>query len=195
MSHDHSKVPSDFALRAKALETLLTEKGYVRTDTLDAIVETYEREVGPHLGAKVVARAWSDAAFRRRLLSDGTAAIGEFGLTGMQAEEMVAVENTPDVHNVVVCTLCSCYPWAVLGLPPAWYKSPAYRSRVVADPRSVLEEFGLTVAADKEVRVWDSTAEVRYLVLPERPAGTESLSEDALAKIVTRNSMIGTEVL
>jgi len=194
--HDHhhrhlTELPPDPALRVKALETVLIEKGLVRADTIDAWIETYERHVGPHNGAKVVARAWTDAAFKRRLLADATAAIGELDLLGRQGKDYVAVENTDSVHNVVVCTLCSCYPWSLLGLPPTWYKSAPYRSRVVFDPRGVLKEFGLELDADVEVRVWDSTAEVRYLVLPERPAGTERMDEAALAALVTRDAMIG----
>ncbi len=197
--HDHSDrshdVPSDVALRARALETLLVEKGYVRRDTLDRIVDLYENEVGPHYGAKVVAKAWSDPDYKARLLADATGAIAELGFTGLQGEDMVVVENTEGVHNLVVCTLCSCYPWAVLGLPPAWYKSPAYRSRAVREPRALLGEVGVELGADTEIRVWDSTAEVRYLVLPRRPPGTDGASEEELALRVTRNSMIGTAVL
>lgn len=189
--HEHQLVPSDLTLRVKALESLLVEKGLVDPAALDALVDTYEHKVGPRNGAQVVARAWVDAAYRKRLLSNAAPAIAELGFLGTQGEHMVVVENTPKVHNVVVCTLCSCYPWPVLGLPPVWYKSSPYRSRAVIDPRGVLKEFGLELPADVEVRVWDSTAELRYLVLPERPAGTESLSEDALAALVTRDSMIG----
>jgi nitrile hydratase len=184
-------VPSDPALRVKALESLLVEKGMVNPATLEAIVETYETKVGPRNGARVIARAWVDPAYRKRLLTDGTAAINELGYGGSQAEHLVVLENTPKVHNLVVCTLCSCYPWPVLGLPPTWYKSAPYRSRAVIDPRGVLREFGLQLPENVEVRVWDSTAEVRYLVLPERPAGTESLTEDQLAALVTRDSMVG----
>jgi nitrile hydratase len=187
----HQAVPSDPALRVKALESLLVEKGMVDPATLDTIVETYETKVGPRNGARVVARAWVDAAFRKRLLTDATAAIAELGYGGSQGEHMVALENTSKVHNLVVCTLCSCYPWPVLGLPPTWYKSAPYRSRAVIDPRGVLREFGLQLPAEVEVRVWDSTAELRYLVLPERPPGTESLTEDQLATLVTRDSMVG----
>ena len=183
------------ALRVKALETVLTEKGLVDPAALDAIIDTYEHKVGPRNGARVVAKAWTDPAYRERLMTDATAAIAELNIAGRQGEHMVAVENTPDVHNLVVCTLCSCYPWAVLGLPPTWYKSNAYRSRAVIDPRGVLAEFGVTVLPEVEVRVWDSTAEVRYLVVPQRPAGTEGLSEDALADLVTRNAMIGTALV
>ncbi|MGO8801280.1 MAG: nitrile hydratase subunit alpha [Roseiarcus sp.] len=188
--HDHSEL-SEAASRVKALETILVDKGYVDPAALDAIVETYETKIGPRNGARVVARAWSDQAYRARLLADATAAIAELGYGGRQGEHMVAVENTPARHNLVVCTLCSCYPWPVLGLPPAWYKSPAYRSRAVFDPRGVLAEFGLTLPAGVEIRVWDSTAEVRYLVVPMRPDHTEGWSEERLAALVTRDSMIG----
>jgi nitrile hydratase len=191
--HDHGQEPpSEAALRVKALETVLVEKGLVDPAALDAIVDHYEHKVGPRNGARVVARAWTDPAYRERLLQDATAAIAELGFTGRQGEHMVAVENTPAVHNLVVCTLCSCYPWPVLGLPPVWYKSAPYRSLAVIDPRGVLREFGTELAEDVEVRVWDSTAEVRYLVIPERPAGTEDLDEAALAALVTRDGMIGT---
>ncbi len=192
--HDHAEqvVPSDPALRTKALESLLVEKGLVARDALDAIVETFEHQVGPHCGARVVARAWTDPAYKARLLTDATAAIGELGYTGLAGEHMIVVENTPAIHNMIVCTLCSCYPWPVLGLPPVWYKSSAYRSRAVIDPRGVLGEFGVALPDDVEVRVWDSTAEIRYLVLPERPAGTEALGETELAALVSRNAMIGT---
>src|SRR5690242_1204403 len=189
--HDHQDVPSDPTLRVKALESLLVEKGLVDPAALDALIDTYEHKVGPRNGAHVVARAWSDPAFKARLLDDATAAIAELGYGGRQGEHMIVVENTPKVHNLVVCTLCSCYPWPVLGLPPVWYKSAPYRSRAVIDPKGVLAEFGLVLPDDVEIRVWDSTAEIRYLVLPERPAGTEALSEDALAELVTRDSMIG----
>ena len=189
--HDHSVVPGDTALRVKALESLLVEKGLVDPAALDAIVEYYEHKVGPRNGARVVARAWTDAAYKSRLMTDATAAIAELGYSGRQGEHMIAVENTPSVHNMVVCTLCSCYPWPVLGLPPAWYKSAAYRSRSVIEPRAVLREFGLDLPEEIEVRVWDSTAEVRYLVLPERPLGTEAMTEEQLAALVTRDSMIG----
>ena len=178
-------------LRVKALQSLLVEKGLVDPAALDAIIDTYEHKVGPRNGARVVARAWSDPAYLGRLRTDATAAIAEIGYGGRQGEHMVAVENTPDVHNLVVCTLCSCYPWSVLGLPPVWYKSSPYRSRAVIDPRGVMAEFGLKVADDVEVRVWDSTAEIRYLVIPERPAGTEGWSEELLAELVSRDSMIG----
>ena len=177
--------------RVARLEQALTEKGVVTREALDHIAELYENDIGPMNGARVVARAWTDPAYKQRLLENGTAAITELGYTGLQGEHIVVVENSATVHNVVVCTLCSCYPWPVLGLPPAWYKSPPYRSRVVIDPRGVLSEFGLEVPADVEVRVWDSSAEIRYLVLPERPAGTDDLSEEALAKLVTRDAMIG----
>ena len=190
--HDHGQdPPSDMALRVKALESLLVEKGLVDPAALDAIIDAYEHKVGPRNGAQVVARAWTDPAYKARLMRDATSAIAELGFGGRQGEHMVVVENTPDVHNLVVCTLCSCYPWAVLGLPPVWYKSSPYRSRAVIDPRGVLEEFGLTLADDVEVRVWDSTAEIRYLVLPERPSGSEALGEDALAELVSRDCMIG----
>jgi nitrile hydratase len=191
--HDHGQEPpSDMALRVKALESLLVEKGLVDSAALDAIVDHFEHKVGPRNGARVVAKAWSDPAYRERLRADATAAIAELGFMGRQGEHMVAVENTPAVHNLVVCTLCSCYPWPVLGLPPVWYKSAPYRSRAVFDPRGVLKEFGTELPQDVEVRVWDSTAEVRYLVIPERPSGTEGLDEAALAALVTRDGMIGT---
>jgi nitrile hydratase len=196
-SHDdeHQAVPSDIALRVKALESLLVEKGMVQPAALDEIVQTYEHRVGPRNGARVVARAWSDPDYKRRLMTDATAAIAELGYSGAQGEHMVVVENTATVHNLVVCTLCSCYPWPTLGLPPAWYKSSGYRSRAVIDPRGVLREFGVEIPDGVEVRVWDSTAELRYLVLPRRPEGTDGLSEEELAAIVTRDSMIGTGVL
>jgi nitrile hydratase subunit alpha len=190
--HGHGSELSEMDLRVRALESILTEKGYVDPKALDILIETYETKVGPHNGARVVARAWSDPAYKARLLADATAAIAELGFSGRQGEHMVAVENTDKVHNLVVCTLCSCYPWSVLGLPPVWYKSAPYRSRAVMEPRSVLADFGVTLPADKEIRVWDSTAELRYLVLPERPAGSEGLSEAQLAGLVTRDSMIGT---
>ena len=192
-SHDdeHTAVPSDVALRVKALESLLIEKGMVQATALDEIVQNYEHNIGPRNGARVVAKAWTDPEYKRRLLADGSAAIKELGYTGAQGEYMVVVENTPAVHNVVVCTLCSCYPWPTLGLPPAWYKSSGYRSRAVIDPRGVLREFGVELSDEVEVRVWDSTSDVRYLVLPQRPSGTERLSEEDLAAIVTRDSMIG----
>ncbi len=188
--HDHSEL-SEVAARVKALETILIDKGYVDPAALDAIVETYETRIGPRNGARVVARAWSDEKFRERLLADATSAIAELGYDGRQGEHMVAVENTPARHNLVVCTLCSCYPWPVLGLPPVWYKSPAYRSRAVFDPRGVLAEFGVRLAAGTEIRVWDSTAELRYLVVPMRPDQTDGWSEERLAALVTRDSMIG----
>jgi nitrile hydratase subunit alpha len=188
--HDHSEL-SEVALRVKALETILIEKGYVDPAALDAIVETYETKIGPRNGARVVARAWSDESFRTRLFADATAAIAELGYGGRQGEHMIAVENTPSQHNLVVCTLCSCYPWPVLGLPPMWYKSPAYRSRAVFDPRGALGEFGVTLSAETQIRVWDSTAELRYLVVPMRPEGTGDWSEARLASLVTRDSMIG----
>ena len=190
-AHEHQSVPSDIALRVKALESVLVEKEMVNPADLDAVVDTYENKIGPRNGAQVVARAWVDADFKTLLLSDGTAAIGEMGYLGAQGEHMVVVENTPTRHNLVVCTLCSCYPWPTLGLPPVWYKSAPYRSRAVIDPRGVLREFGLELDAEVEVHVWDSTAEIRYLVLPERPVGTENMSEEELAEIVTRDSMIG----
>jgi nitrile hydratase len=183
---------SDAELRVKALESVLVEKGYVDPAALDAIVDLYEHRIGPHNGARVVARAWVDPTFRRWLLDDATAAVASLGYHGRGGEVMVAVENTPGCHNVIVCTLCSCYPWPVLGLPPTWYKSAAYRSRVVVDPRGVLSEFGLELPASTEIRVWDSTSEVRYLVVPMRPAGSDGWSEEALAGLVTRDSMIGT---
>ena len=184
--------PSDPEMRVKALEQVLVEKGYVDPAALDVIVETYEHNVGPHNGARVVARAWCDPEYRKWLLEDGTTAIAELGYSGRGGETIRVVENTPGVHNVIVCTLCSCYPWTVLGLPPSWYKSPAYRSRVVVDPRSVLAEFGVELPADTEIRVWDSTSEIRYLVVPMRPPGTEGWSEEELARLVTRDSMLGT---
>jgi nitrile hydratase len=190
-NHEHQTVPSDFALRVKSLESLLVEKGLVDRAALDALVDAYEHKIGPRNGARVVARAWTDAAYKQRLLTSADAAIAELGYGGMQGEHMVVVENTPKIHNMVVCTLCSCYPWPVLGLPPVWYKSAPYRSRAVLDPRGVLREFGLNLPDDVEVRVWDSTAEVRYLVLPERPRGTEKMSEDELAPLITRDSMVG----
>lgn len=191
--HDiHSRLPSDPALRVKALESLLTEKGLVDPATIDAWVETYESKIGPRIGARVVARAWVDSEFKRHLLADATKTLGEMDLLGNQGQHMVAVENTPQVHNMVVCTLCSCYPLPLLGLPPSWYKSAPYRSRVVIDPRGVLKEFGVEVPETTKIRVWDSTAEVRYLVVPQRPNGSEGMSEEQLAALVTRDSMIGT---
>lgn len=189
--HEHQAVPSDATLRVKALESLLVEKGLVDRAALDALVDTYENKIGPRNGARVVARAWVDPAYKERLLADATSAIAELGYASKQGDRMVVLENTPKLHNVIVCTLCSCYPWPVLGLPPVWYKSAPYRSRVVIDPRGVLREFGLELAGDVEVRVWDSTAELRYLVLPERPAGTENLKEEQLAALVTRDAMVG----
>ncbi|WP_397422979.1 nitrile hydratase subunit alpha [Phenylobacterium sp.] len=194
--HDHGQEPpSDIALRVKALESVLVEKGLVDAAALDAIVDYYENRVGPRNGARVVARAWTDPDYRARLLDDATAAIAELDFSGRQGEHMVAVENGPKVHNLVVCTLCSCYPWPVLGLPPVWYKSSPYRSRAVIDPRGVLAEFGTVLPDDTEIRVWDSTAEVRYLVIPERPAGTGNLTEDELVALVSRDSMIGTTLI
>jgi nitrile hydratase subunit alpha len=189
--HDHQVVPSDPALRTKALESLLVQKGLVDAPALDLIVETYQTKIGPQNGARVVARAWVDPAYKKRLLAYAPKAIAELGYTMGEADDMIVLENGPKVHNLVVCTLCSCYPWPLLGLPPMWYKSDAYRSRAVIDPRGILREFGLTVPDDIEVRVWDSTAELRYFVLPERPAGTEKMSESQLAALVTRDSMIG----
>ena len=193
--HDHGSELSELQIRVRALESVLIEGGYVDPAALDALIETYETKVGPHNGARVVARAWKDPAYRERLFDDATAAIAELGYGGRQGEHMVALENTPATHNMVVCTLCSCYPWPVLGLPPVWYKSAPYRSKAVADPRSVLADFGVTLDPDVTVRVWDSTAEVRYLVVPMRPSGTDDWSEERLAGIVTRDSMIGTGVL
>jgi nitrile hydratase len=190
----HPRPVTDVELRARALEALLVIKGLVTTDAVDAVISYYEHDVGPQNGAKVVARAWLDPAYRERLLADGTAAIAELGYGGAEGDNMVVVANTPTVHNAVVCTLCSCYPWPVLGLPPSWYKSLPYRARMVAEPRSVLKEFGLELPSDVEIRVWDSSAEVRYLVLPMRPAGTEGWSQERLAGIVTRDCMIGTAV-
>ena len=192
MGHDHGSELSEVQRRVRALETVLVEKGYVDPAALDALVETYETKVGPRNGARVVAKAWVDPGYRAWLLADGSAAIGSLGYAGRQGERIVALENTPAVHNLVVCTLCSCYPWPVLGLPPVWYKSAPYRSRAVADPRGVLREFGVELPAETEVRVWDSTSEVRYMVVPRRPAGTEGLGEQELARRVTRDAMIGT---
>ena len=189
---DHRPEPDSYAaLRTKALESLLVEKGYVSTDAIDEIVRIYEQDIGPLNGAKVVARAWIDPEYKQRLLENGADAIAELGFGGAEGEDLVVLESTPEIHNVVVCTLCSCYPWPVLGLPPTWYKDAAYRSRVVMEPRAVLREFGLEVDESKEIRVWDSTAEIRYLVLPERPDGTEGLTEVKLVELVTRDSMIG----
>ena len=192
--HDHvdGSELSDTQLRVRALESILVEKGYVDPAALDELIDTYETKVGPRNGATVVARAWTDPEFRNWLLADASAAIASLGFTGRQGEHMVALENTDAVHNMVVCTLCSCYPWPVLGLPPVWYKSAPYRSRAVADPRGVLHEFGVELPAESEIRVWDSTAEVRYIVVPQRPPGTEGMSEQQLATLVTRDSMIGT---
>ena len=192
--HDdaHSHLPSDPELRVKAIETLLLGKGLIDSKTLDELIDTYENKIGPQNGAKVVAKAWVDENYKKRLLEDATAAIRELSYQGRQGENMVVVENTPDTHNVVVCTLCSCYPWPVLGIPPTWYKSDEYRSRTVREPRKVLSEFGVNVDPKVKVKVWDSTAELRYLVLPMRPKGTDHLNENELAELVTRNSMIGT---
>jgi nitrile hydratase len=189
--HDHSDL-SETELRVRAIETILTEKGYVDPAALDLLIETYETKVGPRNGARVVARAWTDPAFRSRLIRDATPAIAELGFAGRQGEHIVALENTPRLHNMVVCTLCSCYPWPVLGLPPVWYKSAPYRSKAVRDPRGVLRDFGFELPDSTDIRVWDSTAEIRYLVLPMRPAGTDGWSEEPLAELVTRDSMIGT---
>jgi nitrile hydratase len=190
--HNHHPAPlSDVEARTRALESILLEKGLLTPEAVDTVVSAYERDIGPLNGAKVVARAWVDPEYKKHLLADGPAAIAELGIGGMQGEHMVAVENTPTVHNVIVCTLCSCYPWPVLGLPPTWYKSPPYRSRLVIEPRQVLKEFGLELDESTEIRVRDSSAEIRYLVLPERPEGTEGMTEEALAKLVTRDSMIG----
>ncbi|MGO4020339.1 nitrile hydratase subunit alpha [Klebsiella michiganensis] len=193
--HNHTQPPVDIELRVRALESLLQEKGLIDPAALDELIDTYEHKVGPRNGAQVVARAWSDPEYKRRLMENATAAIAELGFSGIQGEDMLVVENTPDVHNVTVCTLCSCYPWPVLGLPPVWYKSAPYRSRIVIDPRGVLAEFGLHIPENKEIRVWDSSAELRYLVLPERPAGTEGWSEAQLSELITRDSMIGTGVV
>jgi len=194
--HNHEehaqRAPSALELRVRTLEALLTEKGYIDPAALDVLIDEYQTKIGPRNGAQVVARAWSDPEFRRWLLQDATPAIASLGFTGRQGEHMVAVENTPEVHNMVVCTLCSCYPWSVLGLPPTWYKSAPYRARAVKDPRGVLEEFGVELPRTTQIRIWDSTAEIRYLVVPQRPAGTEHLSEHELASLVTRDSMIGT---
>ena len=189
--HEHQVVPSDLTLRVKSLESLLVEKGLVDPAALDALVDTMEHKVGPRNGARVVARAWVDPAYKKRLLANAPAAIAELGYTGGQGEHTVVVENGPKVHNLIVCTLCSCYPWPVLGLPPVWYKSAPYRSRAVIDPRGILREFGTQLPEDVEVRVWDSTAELRYIVLPERPAGTETMTEEQLAALITRDAMIG----
>ena len=193
--HTHADAPSDITRRVEALQSLLVEKGLVDPEALNYLVETYKQSIGPRNGARVVARAWTDSAYRQRLLTNADTAIAELGYGGMQGEHMVVVENTPQVHNLVVCTLCSCYPWPVLGLPPAWYKSHAYRSRAVIDPRGVLRDFGVTLPDEVDVRVWDSTAEIRYLVLPQRPPNTQSLDETALAALVTRDAMIGVSTL
>ncbi|RAI03641.1 nitrile hydratase subunit alpha [Acuticoccus sediminis] len=191
--HDHSHL-SEMEVRVRALQSLLEAKGHVDPGAIDELITLYENEVGPQNGARVVARAWADPAYAERLFTDATAAIAELGFTGRQGEHMVALKNTPEVHNMVVCTLCSCYPWSVLGVPPVWYKSAPYRAKAVADPRGVLDDFGVSIPADTKIRVWDSTAEVRYLVVPMRPDGTDGLSEEELAALVTRDSMIGTGV-
>ena len=191
--HDHTEPPSDIELRVKALESLLVEKGLVDPEAIDALIELYEDKIGPSNGKRVVARAWADAEFKRRLFDDPNAAIASMGYVGSQGEQVRVVENTDDVHNLVVCTLCSCYPWPLLGLPPAWYKSKPYRAQAVADPRGVMRQFGSEIGEEKEVRVWDSTSEMRYLVLPQRPPGTEGWTEEQLQGLVTRNSMIGVE--
>ena len=190
--HPHTLLPSDSALRVKALETILTQKGLIDPTALDKIIEAYETKIGPRNGARVVAAAWTDPTFKAALLSDATAVVSKLGYYGRQGEHMVVVENTDHVHNIIVCTLCSCYPWPLLGIPPAWYKSDAYRARAVREPRKVLAEFGVTLPSDKAVRVWDSTAEIRYLVLPQRPYGTDGMDEVALMSLITRDSMIGT---
>ena len=190
--HAHSHLPSDPELRVKAVETLLLNKGLIDSQTLDELIDTYENRIGPQNGAKVVAKAWVDPEYKKRLLNDATSAIRELSYQGRQGENMVVVENTPETHNVIVCTLCSCYPWPVLGIPPTWYKSDEYRSRTVREPRKVLLEFGLSLDPKVQIKVWDSTAEIRYLVLPMRPKGTEHMGESELAELVTRNSMIGT---
>jgi|TARA_B000000557_G_scaffold54089_1_gene41636 nitrile hydratase len=190
--HAHSHLPSDPELRVKAVETLLLNKGLIDSKTLDELIDTYENRIGPKNGAKVVAKAWVDPEYKKRLLNDATSAIRELSYQGRQGENMVVVENTPETHNVIVCTLCSCYPWPVLGIPPTWYKSDEYRSRTVREPRKVLLEFGLPLDPKVQIKVWDSTAEIRYLVLPMRPKGTENMNENELAELVTRNSMIGT---
>ena len=193
--HAHSHLPSDPELRVKAVETLLLNKGLIDSKTLDELIDTYENRIGPKNGAKVVAKAWLDPEYKKRLLIDATSAIRELSYQGRQGENMVVVENTPEIHNVIVCTLCSCYPWPVLGIPPTWYKSDEYRSRTVREPRKVLLEFGLPLDPKVQIKVWDSTAEIRYLVLPMRPKGTENMNENELAELVTRNSMIGTGLL
>lgn len=190
--HPHTLLPSDPALRVKALETILTQKGLIDPAALDEIVETYEAKIGPRNGAHVVAKAWTDSVFKAALLKDATAVVSELGYYGRQGEHIIVVENTEEVHNIVVCTLCSCYPWPLLGIPPTWYKSDAYRARAVREPRKVLVDFGVTLPSDTAVRVWDSTAEIRYLVLPRRPKGTDGMDESALMNLITRDSMIGT---
>ena len=190
--HPHALLPSDPALRVKALETILTQKGLIDPAALDEIIEIYETKIGPHNGAHVIAKAWTDPAFKAALLKDATAVVSEMGYYGRQGEHMIVVENTDEVHNIVVCTLCSCYPWPLLGIPPTWYKSDAYRARAVREPRKVLAEFGVTLPSDMAVRVWDSTAETRYLVLPQRPKGTDEMDEAALMDLISRDSMIGT---
>ena len=190
--HEQGSELSEMQLRTRAIETILLEKGYIEQAAIDELIETYEKKIGPRNGAQVVAKAWVDPKFRKWLLEDGTAAIGSLGFGGRSGNHLVALENTPSLHNMVVCTLCSCYPWAVLGLPPLWYKSAPYRSRAVADPRGVLKDFGIELPKDTEIRVWDSTAELRYMVVPMRPAGTEGWSEEKLAVLVTRDSMVGT---
>ncbi len=196
MSESKHRAPlSDTQLRVKAIESIMLEKGIVLQETLDAIIDNYEHKVGPHVGAKVVARAWTDPEFKQKLLADSSATLAELGLAGIEGTHMEVKENTPEIHNMVVCTLCSCYPWAVLGLPPNWYKSTPYRARAVRDPRGILEEFGVNMSEDVEVRVWDSNAEIRYLVLPMRPEGTETLSAEELATLVSRDAMIGTAIV
>ena len=193
--HAHTLLPSEPALRVRAIETLLVEKGLIDPAAIDAMVEAFEGRIGPKNGARVVARAWKNPEYKARLLLDASGAIAELGYSGLQGEHMVAIENTESVHNLVVCTLCSCYPWPVLGVPPAWYKSPAYRARAVRNPRGVLAEFGVNLAMDTDIQVWDSTSEIRYLVIPQRPEGTENYSEETLASLVTRNSMVGTGIV
>lgn len=196
MSESKHRAPlSDTQLRVKAIESIMLEKGIVLQETLDAIIDNYEHKVGPHVGAKVVARAWTDPEFKQKLLADSSATLAELGLAGIEGTHMEVKENTPEIHNMVVCTLCSCYPWAVLGLPPNWYKSTPYRARAVRDPRGILEEFGVNMSEDVEVRVWDSNAEIRYLVLPMRPEGTATLSVEELATLVSRDAMIGTAIV
>lgn len=196
MSESKHRAPlSETQLRVKAIESIMLEKGIVLQETLDAIIDNYEHKVGPHIGAKIVARAWTNPEFKKKLLEDSSATLSELGITGIEGTHMEVKENTSEIHNMVVCTLCSCYPWAVLGLPPNWYKSTPYRARAVRDPRGILEEFGVSISEDVEVRVWDSNAEIRYLVLPMRPKDTESLSEDELASLVSRDSMIGTAIV